>query len=87
MYVGKSIQKEGTRLSQHILEKGLDPERYAIDVLESGKWTPFQTAAREQHYIMQNGTKILKEGAEIKNKINALSKIKFKYFSEIIKCP
>jgi len=87
VYVGKSVQKEGTRLSQHILEKGLDPKRYSIKVLEKGKWDAFQTAAREQHHIMKNGTKILKKGAEIKNKINALSKRKFNYFSKLITCP
>ena len=87
VYVGKSIQKEGTRLSQHVLEKGLDPKRYSIKVLEKGNWNVFQTAAREQYHIMQNGTKILKKGAEIRNKINALSKRKFNYFNKLIKCP
>jgi len=87
VYVGKSIQKEGTRLSQHVLEKGLDPKRYSIKVLEKGKWNAFQTAAREQYHISKNGTKVLKKGAEIKNKINALSKRKFNYFSKLIKCP
>lgn len=87
VYVGKSVQKEGTRLSQHLLEKGLDPKRYGIKVLEKGKWNAFQTAAREQYHILKNGTKFLKQGAEIRNKINAVSKRKFNYFSKFIKCP
>ncbi|MGN7987128.1 polymorphic toxin-type HINT domain-containing protein [Pedobacter sp. 22226] len=87
VYVGKSVQKEGTRLSQHVLEKKLDPKRYRIKVLDKGNWNAFQTAAREQHYIMKNGTKLQKLGAQIKNKINALSRKKFDYFSKIIKCP
>jgi hypothetical protein len=87
VYVGKTIQEEGKRFSQHVLEKGLDPKRYVSKTLDSGTWNVFQTAAREQYHIMKNGTKVLKKGAEIRNKINALSKRKFNHFSKFIKCP
>ncbi|AJH15846.1 polymorphic toxin-type HINT domain-containing protein [Myroides profundi] len=87
VYVGKSFQDEGIRFAQHMKEKGLDPTRYTSKTLDAGKWNAFQTAAREQHFIMKHGTKVLKAGAEFRNKINALGKAKFNFFSKLIKCP
>ncbi|MFK6999568.1 polymorphic toxin-type HINT domain-containing protein [Flavobacterium oreochromis] len=87
VYVGKTIQEEGKRFGQHVIEKGLDPKRYVSKTIDSGMWNAFQTATREQYHIMQNGTKTLKSGASIKNKINAIGKKKFDYFSKLIKCP
>lgn len=90
-YVGKTVQGLEKRATQHATEKGLqklvDEGKLGYEVVDKGKWNAFQTAAREQHYISKFGTKGKKAGAHIWNKINALSKKKFDYFSKLIKCP
>jgi len=90
-YVGKTVQGIEKRASQHAKEKGLqslvDRRKLAYEVIDQGNWNAFQTAAREQHFISKFGTKGQKAGAYIWNKINALSRGKFDYFSKIIKCP
>jgi hypothetical protein len=89
-YVGKTVQGAEKRASQHTLEKGLqkllDDGKIKYQVIEEGSWNAFQTAAREQHYIMALESKTQK-GMHFWNKINALSKAKFDYFSKFIKCP
>ncbi|MDR1370957.1 MAG: DUF4280 domain-containing protein [Dysgonamonadaceae bacterium] len=88
IYVGKTVQGVDTRWIQHIKDKMIkNPNRYRRRVLAFGNWNAFQTAAREQHYIMNLGTLEMKVGAEFRNKINALSKAKFEWFKKIIKCP
>lgn len=90
-YVGKTVQGIEKRAVQHAREKALqkliDEGKLAYEVIDDGVWNSFQTAAREQHYISKYGTKGKKIGAHIWNKINALSRKKFDYFSKIIKCP
>jgi len=89
-YVGKTVQGIEKRASQHAVEKGLQEltreNKLAYEIIEKGNWTTFQTAAREQHFIMKLNSR-LQKGMPIWNKINALSKAKFDYFSKLIKCP
>ncbi|MGO4875116.1 polymorphic toxin-type HINT domain-containing protein [Pedobacter psychrotolerans] len=89
-YVGKTVQGLEKRASQHAVEKGLqklvDEDKLAYEVIQRGRWSAFQTAAREQHFIMALESK-LQKGMPIWNKINALSKAKFEYFKNLIKCP
>lgn len=90
-YVGKTVQGVEKRAAQHAREKALQKllaeDKLAYEVIDRGRWNAFQTAAREQHFISKFGTKGQKAGAYIWNKINALSRKKFDYFSKIIKCP
>ena len=90
LYVGKTVQGIEKRASQHAKEKALEKlmKDGVIDkvVIDKGFWTPFQTATREQHFISKLGTKGRKGAASIWNKINAVSKKKFDYFSKIIPC-
>ena len=90
LYVGKTVQGLEKRASQHATEKGLQKllKDGIIDkvVIDKGYWTPFQTAAQEQHYISSLKTKGRKGSALIWNKINALSGKKFDYFSKLIAC-
>ncbi|AMP98706.1 hypothetical protein AY601_1795 [Pedobacter cryoconitis] len=90
-YVGKTVQGMEKRASQHAVEKGLNQlikeGKLDYEVIEGGKkWNAFQTATMEQHYIKLLNSK-LQKGMPIWNKINALSKAKFEYFSKLIKCP
>ncbi len=90
-YIVKTVQGMEKRAAQHAREKALqkliDQNKLAYEVIDGGFWNTFQTAAREQHYISKYSTKGKMAGAYIWNKINALSRKKFDYFSKIIKCP
>jgi Pretoxin HINT domain len=88
VYVGKTVQEGGKRFGQHVLEKGLDTERFIKETIESGKWTAYETAVREQHFINKYGTKtkkIVGEFAHVFNKINAISEKKFLKFFDLHK--
>jgi hypothetical protein len=91
VYVGKTVQGVEKRASQHAREKGLEAllkkGKLKYEIVEKGMWNAFQTATREQHYMMKYGTKVERAGYKIYNKINALSPRKWQYFKDLIKCP
>lgn len=73
-YVGKSSRPATQRYAEHAKEKTL-PKSYKIQLLDSGSWTPFETATYEQFFIGEAGGKTV-----LINKINALDKSKWDWF-------
>lgn len=74
-YIGKTFQPTETRFKQHCQVGRFNDIVPGIDPLVHGNWTPFETATHEQYWIGEAGKLEV-----LKNRINALDKIKWNYF-------
>lgn len=75
VYVGKTHQEQGRRFGQHLgSDRGWDPRTHREVVLHRGRWTDFETAVWEQHFITRHGgARSSRADTPLENEFNAIT--------------